>query len=313
LTAKVISFINLKGGVGKTTCCVNIAGEFAHSHKKVLVIDLDAQSNTSVLLMNQERYLNDVLLQNKNHKASEDEIISKTVYQIFLDAIEKKNKFDFDNAIINSVVHYKETQPLSKLDLLPASFHLQELEQKIVTYKRTKYIILNKVLEQIKEKYDLILIDCPPNLYTATMNALYASDYYVIPALPEKLSLFGIELLIKQLNEVIEIAEEEADKSVKLAGILLNNVIKSGGSRSGFINTHGLGIEDIKQQIYDFKEKGSIDKNAKVFDTMIYQRTILREAASEFVPMCIYKPRDDSTAQFKQVCVEILGQINEES
>lgn len=311
MTAKVISFINLKGGVGKTTCCVNIAGEFAHSHKKVLVIDADAQSNTSILLMNPERYINDILLQNQNHEASKEEIISKTVYQIFLDAIEKKEKFDFENVIINSVVRYKETQPLPKLDLLPASFHLQELEQKIVTYKRTQYIILNKALEKIKEQYDLILIDCPPNLYTATMNALYASDYYVIPALPEKLSLFGIELLIKELNEVIEIAEEESDKSVKLAGILLNNVIKSGNSRSGFINAHGLGIEDIKQKFSDFKEKGSIDKKAKIFDTMIHQRTSLREAASEFIPMCIYKPRDESTAQFKQVCAEILEQIND--
>ncbi|MDM8558484.1 AAA family ATPase [Candidatus Parabeggiatoa sp. HSG14] len=311
MTAKVISFINLKGGVGKTTCCVNIAGEFAHSHKKVLVIDADAQSNTSILLMNPERYINDVLLQNQNPKASEDEIIAKTVYQIFLDAIEKKDKFDFDNAIITSVVNYKEKQSLPNLDLLPASFHLQELEQKIVTYKRTQYIILNNALKKIKEQYDLILIDCPPNLYTATMNALYASDYYVIPALPEKLSLFGIELLIKQLNEVIEIAEEESDKSVKLAGIILNNVIKAGNSRSGFINAHGTGIEDIEQKIFDFKEKGSIDKNAKVFDTMIHQRTSLREAASEFVPMCIHKPRDDSTSQFKKVCAEILKQIND--
>lgn len=312
MTARVISFINLKGGVGKTTCCVNIAGEFAHSHKKVLVIDLDAQSNTSILLMNPERYLNEVLLQNKNHQASEDEIIPKTVYQIFLDAIEeikgKKTKFFFDNAIIKSVVHYKEKQPLPKLDLLPASLHLQELEQNIVTYPLTRYAILNNVLERIKGEYDLILIDCPPNLYTATTNALYASDYYVIPALPEKLSLFGIKSLIEQLNKVIEIAEK-ADKSVKLAGILLNNVIKSGNSGSGFINAHGAGIDEIKREISDFKEKGLVDKNAKVFDTLIHQKTILREAASKFVPMCIYHSRD--AEEFKQVCDEILGQIND--
>jgi len=304
LTAKVISFINLKGGVGKTTCCVNIAGDFAHSHKKILVIDMDAQSNTSVLLMNPERYLNNVILQNQNHKATEEEIISKTVYQIFLDEIYRKNEFSFDDAIITSVVNYNKKQPLPNLDLLPASFHLYQLEQNIMNYDRTRYIILDKALKKIKEQYDLIFLDCPPNLYTATKNALYASDYYIIPALPEKLSLFGIELLIEQLNIVIEIAQEESDKSVKLAGILLNLV-------DTVTKAHKEGIEDLKQKIFYFKEKGLIVPNAKVFDTKIKQRTILRDASSKFVPMCIYKPRDDSTAQFKQVGDEILKQIND--
>ncbi len=300
--ATVISFINLKGGVGKTTCCVNIAGEFASSHKKVLVIDLDAQANTSILLMNQERYCEKVLLQNQKPEASEEDIISQTVYQIFLDEINRTNRFSFDDAIIRSVVNNKGKQPLPSLDLLPASFHLQKLERDIVNYDRTKYIILNKVLEEVKGGYDLIFLDCPPNLYTATNNALYASDYYIIPSLPEKLSLFGVKLLIEQLNRVAEIAQEESSKSVKLAGILLNLVAER-------TNAHKEGIEEIKKKLASFKEDGLIDKNAKVFDIMIKQKTALREASASFLPICVYDPRNEVTADFKRICAEILEQI----
>ena len=128
----VISFINLKGGVGKTTCCANIAGEFARENRKVLVIDADPQANISTLLMGAKRY--------KDKFGIEEEInqvYRNTIYQIFLDAmeeIEAKKEFDFNTSIIKSVVRQtvqgRVKQPLAHLDLLPATYHLMQLEQK---------------------------------------------------------------------------------------------------------------------------------------------------------------------------------------
>ncbi len=302
----IISLINLKGGVGKTTCCVNIAGEFANSHKKVLVIDMDTQANASVLLMNPVNYNRKILLENENNN-SENNIISKTIYQVFRDEIYDENKFSFDNTIIKSVIKINGNkrmaqEPLPNLDLIPTTYHLQTLEQNIVNYDRTKYIILNKVLKKIKDKYDLIFIDCPPNIYTATKNALYASDFYIIPTLPDYLSMSGIHLLINQLNKIIEIKEEETEKSVKLLGILLNNV-------DGRTNVHKEGIKNIGHRLDLFKQQKMVNENAVIFNTRISKTVKINEASGEFLPICLNSPRDKATGEFKSLCTEILDQI----
>ncbi len=300
----VISFINLKGGVGKTTCCANIAGEFSNSHKKVLVIDMDAQANISTLLMGSDNYSRKILLADQAVQ-SEDEIISNTVYQLFRDEIYEQNHFSFDRAIVKSVNSSNQNLfKLTYLDLLPASHHLQTLEQNIVNYDRTKFIILNKALKKIKKQYDLILIDCPPNIYTATKNSLYASDYYIIPTSPEYLSFSGIPLLVNQLNKIIEIKQEETANSIKLMGILLNMVDHKR------LNVHKEGIEKVKNMLSIFKQNKIVDQYAIVFDTMISQRAPIKKAAGNFVPICIDDPRSESTGQFKLLCTEILKHIN---
>ena len=303
----IISLINLKGGVGKTTCCVNIAGEFANSHKKVLVIDMDAQANASVLLMNSENYNSKVLQKNMNNPC-QNSIVSKTIYQLFRDEIYGENSFSFEDSIIKSAIKINGARrqvvdPLPNLDLIPTTHHLQTLEQDIVTYDRTKFIILNKALKKIKDEYDIILIDCPPNIYTATKNALYASDFYIIPTIPDYLSTSGIPLLINQLNKIIQIKEEETEKSVKLLGILLNIVDKR-------TNVHKDGINSIGNMVNTFIQEEKIDKNAIVFDSIISQRVKVKEAAGQFQPICVHSPREKSTAEFKSLCNEILKQIS---
>ncbi|KKK45993.1 hypothetical protein LCGC14_1737860 [marine sediment metagenome] len=98
----IISFINLKGGVGKTTCCANVAGELARENRKVLVIDADPQANLSTLLMGPRRYEEKFPPNNTAEDSYKD-----TIYQIFLDAMEENEenkKFNLDTAIIKSVV-----------------------------------------------------------------------------------------------------------------------------------------------------------------------------------------------------------------
>ena len=251
----VISFINLKGGVGKTTCCANIAGEFARENRKVLVIDADPQANISTLLMGVNRYQDKFGFDERNV-----EIVRETIYQIFLDAIkeeENEKLFDFDSAIIKSVVRKvvqgRESRPLNHLDLLPSTYHLMQLEQQIVNYVRSRYAILNRYIQQIKPKYDLILIDCPPNIFTTTHNSLYASDYYIIPVIPDFLSISGVPLLVNSLNKTIAIKEEERNETVKLAGILINLYDKR-------INIHKQGIRRINRLLEFFKTQKIVDK-----------------------------------------------------
>jgi len=300
----VISFINLKGGVGKTTCCANIAGELARENRKVLVVDADAQANISTLLMGPARYREKFRL---NHQSSED--YTNTLYQIFLDAMEEdenNKKFNFEAAIIKSVVKRKiqgrETNPLTHLDLLPATHHLMKLEQQIVNYVRSRFAILNRFLDQIKNQYDFILIDCPPNIYTTTHNSLYASDFYIIPTIPDSLSITGIPLLVYSLNKTIEIKKEERNSTVKLAGILVNLLDTR-------INVHKEGLIRINRLLEYFKQENMVDNDAVVFDNIITNKVDIKKASGTYLPVCIHKPRSDSTMEFRKLCHEIINRI----
>ncbi len=301
----IISFINLKGGVGKTTCCANIAGELARENRKVLVIDTDPQANVSTLLMGPKRYQ-----QKFGYELDENDIYRDTIYQLFLDAMEdneNKKRFNFGTAIIKSVVRRtiqgKEIRPLTQLDLLPATSHLMQLEQKIVNYVRSRFAILSKFLEQIKDYYDFILIDCPPNIYTTTHNSLYASDYFIIPTIPDYLSISGIPLLVNSLNKTIEIKREEKNASVKLAGILINLLDTR-------INVHKDGLQRIRRLLEIFKQENMVDENSIVFRSIITNKVDIKKASGKYLPVCVDKPRSDSTMEFRNLCHEILNIIS---
>ncbi|MHA1381482.1 MAG: ParA family protein [Candidatus Helarchaeota archaeon] len=300
----IISFINLKGGVGKTTCTANIAGEFARENRKVLVIDADAQANVSTLLMGGKRYNKEVLDIGTDNALNTGK---KTIYQIFLDEIDETNLFKLENAIIKNVVRVtkqnKTRSPLPTLDLLPSSFHLMQLEQKIVTYNRTKFIILYKTLKKIKDLYDLILIDCPPNIYTATHNALYASDYYIIPTTPDFLARTGIPLLINNLIKTIRIKRDERDEGVELAGILINMYDKR-------LKAHENGVNLIKAALNSFKKNKMVCNDSVVFKTLIRNKVDIKNASSNYAPLCVFSPRSESTLEFKNLCKEILDRIS---
>ena len=301
----VISFINLKGGIGKTTCCANVAGELARENRKVLVIDADPQANISTLLMGIKKYH-----EKFNPNSQSDDYYKDTIYQIFLDAMEQneeKKKFNFEKAIIKSVVSKKvqgrEIHPLTHLDLLPATHHLMQLEQKIVNYVRSRFAILERFISQIKNEYNFILIDCPPNIYTTTHNSLYASDYYIIPTIPDYLSISGFPLLINSLNRTIDIKKEERNEIVKLAGIIVNLMDTR-------INVHKDGLESIKRLLRLFRQEGSVDENAVVFKTIITNKVDVKNATGNHLPVCIDKPRSNSTAEIMKLCKEILERVS---
>lgn len=209
--AKIVSFINLKGGVGKTTMTVNIAANLASAFKKrVLVIDLDPQTNATISLIDQEHWE----LRNA---------AKQTLFHMFNDLLEGTQHFNIRQAILKNVAE------IENLDLLPSSIDLVSIQEDIAnitnkpvhkTFLHSVDIIANQ-LASIKHKYDFILIDCPPNLGTITLNGINCSDYYVIPTTPDILSRNGIRIITNQIDKFIH---HRRTCTIKLAGVLFTKV-----------------------------------------------------------------------------------------
>ncbi|MGK4473704.1 ParA family protein [Aeromonas molluscorum] len=203
---KIISFINLKGGVGKTTTTVNIAATLADDGYNVLVIDLDPQTNATVSLIDQEEW----------QKCHDD---GQTLYHLFNDMLKGNDDFDINEAILTDVGN------VEGLDLLPSSIHLVEIQDDIPDMDNKAYVshvdVLGNIIESIKERYDFILIDCPPNLGAITLNGISISDYYIVPTVPDILSKIGISLI---LNRIRSFKRRKHSCKIELAGIIFTKV-----------------------------------------------------------------------------------------
>lgn len=188
--SKVISVINLKGGVGKTTITVALAEFLVSEHNlKILVIDLDPQTNSTVSLIGEEEW-------EKRNNASQ------TLYHLFKDHVEDTCHFDLENSIIKECSNLQGG--LSNLHLLPSSLDFVQLQDRLINIGQTALIrpidVLKNTVEGSLDDYDLVLIDCPPNLGIVTQNGLNISDYYLIPTIPDHLSTYGIPQIISSVR-----------------------------------------------------------------------------------------------------------------
>jgi chromosome partitioning protein len=181
--SKVISFLNIKGGVAKTTSCVNIATELGRLGKKVLIIDLDPQSNAT-------KYLN---MYDSRIRGS---------YELFSGEDVSVNGTKYDGVW-----------------MIPANIRLIASESEILKdNERVKETILKEWLSNKPEDiFDYILIDCPPSLGMISINALAASDHVLVPLKIDKFSLDGFEYLNDSVNSV----KEQFNKKLKLLGIVI--------------------------------------------------------------------------------------------
>jgi chromosome partitioning protein len=197
----VVSTINLKGGVGKTTTTVALAETFsAEFGKKILVIDIDPQTNATVMLIGEKKW------QELNNQ-------DLTLAQLFRDALDPESKkFDLSKTLQKRV---SDVSSARTIDLLPSSLDLIDLQDELVNTPVGKYgavrpfDILWRATKDIIEEYDLVLIDCPPNLGKITQNALRMSQSYLIPTIPDILSTYGIPQIVQRVRDFSEeIAEE---------------------------------------------------------------------------------------------------------
>ena len=189
----IISVINFKGGVGKTTTTVALAETFsAETGKTVLVIDLDPQTNSTLMLIGEDRWFD---LNAKGH----------TLATLFKDALDPDNKrFDLGAALQKRV---SDVDAARTVDLLPSSLDLIDVQDRLAGVPSGKYYAVNPVdlllraVKSVLDNYDLILIDCPPNLGIITLNGLRISDGYIIPTIPDHLSTYGIPQILTRVKE----------------------------------------------------------------------------------------------------------------
>lgn len=254
---KVISFINLKGGVGKTTTTVALAEFLTYEfNKKVLVIDLDPQTNATILLINQDTW----------KKANEN---NKTIHQMFFDELNNTKAFNTEESIIKKTSNINGGN--DSLHLLPSSLNLIDLSDRLSeldkNHETNKYSIpiLSKHLKRdLIDRYDYVLIDCPPNLALITLNGIYVSDYYVIPVIPDILSTYGIP----QMLEKIELSKRKIKRlntsyNLSELGLIINKMIKNSGM-------HKRTLSDLQSR--QTMPREDLSYVPKLFESIIYQR-----------------------------------------
>lgn len=216
IMALIISVINMKGGVGKTTLSVNLAyGLAKYHHKKVLIVDVDPQFNATQYLYPISKYLDFI---KKKHTCTIKDIFIAPQTEIMGTVKQEKKEAnppipDKKNCVINV---YKNEEGF--LDLLPSTLELMEADN----MKRGIENRLKIFLDKVREKYDYIIIDCPPTMSVFTASAYIASDKYLITIKPDYLSSVGLSLLLRAMKTY----EETYGISKEAIGIVFTMVME---------------------------------------------------------------------------------------
>lgn len=282
---RVISVINLKGGVGKTTTTVGLAQILSvEFNKKILVVDLDAQTNATTMLIGEEKWME----VNKQ---------KQTIAQLFYEGVYPRSEkiFDINRAILKGV---SNIDGVKLVDMLPSSLDLIDIQEEVIKAPRGIFSVirpvdlLDKSLRKIKQKYDYILIDCPPNLGVITRNGLKVSDVYIIPTVPDVLSTYGIPQIISRVNKF----SKELEKEIKPLGIVITKYREQSA-------LHKRTVKELRKE-----------RDCRVFETIFKENDNIANAA-EYINKSTMRQKWGYKGQvdnFKLLAEEIMRAMGDE-
>lgn len=249
---RVIAIANQKGGVGKTTTSVNIAASIAISEFRTLLIDIDPQANAT-----------------SGFGLEIGDEIDNTFYQVMV------NGGDIQDAIKSSSMEY--------LDVLPSNVNLVGMEVELVNMKEREYV-MQKALKSIRDRYDYIIIDCPPSLGLITLNSLTAADSVLIPVQAE---YYALEGLGKLLN-TISIVRKHLNPKLEIEGVLVTMF-------DARLRLASQVAEEVKKFFKD-----------KVYKTHIRRNVKLSEAPSHGKPALLYDAQCIGSKDYLDLVQEIF-------
>lgn len=266
--ATVIALSNQKGGIGKTTTCLNLGAGLALAGKKVLEVDCDQQGSLTV----SAGY--SILQRSKQARQG---VVQDTLADLMFQMIEGE---PVEPQV--AILHHQEG-----FDLIPANKDLAALEVSLVT-AMCRETVLKRCLEDVQMDYDYILLDCPPSLFLMTTNALAFSDYVIIPTLAERLSIETIPELLTTVNQV----KWNINPKLQLSGILPTIV----DERTNF-------TKDILTIIHE-----TYDKHLSVFPTSIPRGVKAAEATATGQSIFAYAPKSTVAKAYKELADQVLTQ-----
>lgn len=296
-----ISIFNQKGGVGKTTSVVNIAVALTKLEKKVLVIDMDPQANTTTGL-GVDKYTDDdsiydlfyelddnIEIDDNIENEEEKSVEIEKEDEEKVDTTSKSLNEEDDEEKINEDKIIDFSKYISKTEsgvfLIKSESSLSGLEVELVSLdpvKRTQ--VLKNIVDRIDDSYDYLIIDCPPSLGLLSINALVASDSIVIPIQTEYYALEGVS----ELMNTYKLVKDSLNENLDIEGVLLTM----------FDKRENLSYEVVEEVKTYFKKK--------VFRTMIPRNARLAEAPSYGKSVIEYEERSKGSVAYKMLATEII-------
>lgn len=248
---RIIVIANQKGGVGKTTTAINLSAYIAIKKKRVLLIDMDPQGNAS------------------GGFDIDPSSVTKTVYDVML------GEASIEDAIISNV--------RAKLSIVPSDVNLAAAEIQLSDVADKNHI-LKKELGKIRDKYDYIIMDCPPSLNILTINAMCAADSVIVPLQCEYYALEGLA----QLMQTVSLIQERENDRLKIEGIVFTMY-------DGRTNLATQVVENVTQ---------NTDK--KIYKCIIPRNVRLAEAPSYGMPITEYDPKSSGAKAYEKLASKVI-------